>query len=158
MKYKNVNCPICNQEISSAGAGYTAHMRKHVRNGEAIETEIKGKLFFEKTGNKQYVEPEPYAHLGEDPESHQPDGAWDITNALAELGGGISPSDYFVTSGEGVKKAEKLVTDAYSLAVKARAFRDKLESARGGSRYLETQREDGRILVKRKSPRKKNAN
>jgi hypothetical protein len=36
--YDKSKCSICRQLISENGFGYTSHMRKHVRNGEATES------------------------------------------------------------------------------------------------------------------------
>lgn len=155
MQYSTIKCHICGQEISSGGAARTAHMRKHVRLGEAVEVKKNGKLEFHKPGMEQiYVEPEPFAFLGQQPEPHQPDGVFDVTSALKDLPA-IDPRDYYRTSGEAVKKAEKLVSDLYSAAVKARSFKDKLERSRADAKYLETQWDNLKLLVKRKYPRKK---
>lgn len=154
MKYKTTICIICKKEVSAGGAAFTAHMRMHVRKEEAIEEKANGKLHFRSATENVYVEPEPYAKLGNEALQHQPDGVWDITDSLTDLSA-IDPSAYFITSGEAVKKSDKLVSDLYSLAVKARSFRNKLEKARAEAKYLETHRENGKLLVKKKSPRKK---
>ncbi len=36
--YDKSACEICGKSISENGFGYTSHMRKHVRNGEARES------------------------------------------------------------------------------------------------------------------------
>jgi len=47
-----------------------------------------------------------------------------------------------------------LVTDLYSLSILARGFRDRLKKARGIKKFLETARENGKLLlVKAKDPR-----
>lgn len=158
--FKQIECEICKQLISVGGAAYTSHMRSHVRKGEAQEykqgTHLK---FIPNNGQETFIEAEPYAKLGEEPLAGQPKGVWEITDYIKDLstvtGKGINPLDYFTTSGEGVKKADKLVQDLYSLAVKARAFRDKLKKARGLKKYLETSWEARRLLVKTKEPRPK---
>ena len=165
MSYDTEVCPICTslgveKEVSVGGAARTSHMRAHVRRGEAKETKHEGKLLFLPINEtEEYIDPEPYAKLGHEPLSHQPDGVWDITEALQDLvedfPDGIDPINYFITSGEAVKKAEKLVGDLYSLAVSTRSFKKKLEKAKGPAKYLETQRENTKLLIKRKSPRKK---
>ena len=130
-------------------------MRAHVRRGDAEETRQNGRLVFSvKVEQPEYVEPEPYAKLGNELQDHQPDGVWNISDAISSLPS-IDPQAYFTTSGEAVKKADKLVRDFYSAAVFARSFRDKLQKARGPAKYLETQRENHMLVVKRKSPRKK---
>jgi hypothetical protein len=35
--YTRSPCFICGQSVSNAGLGYTSHMRKHVREGRAVE-------------------------------------------------------------------------------------------------------------------------
>ena len=84
----------------------------------------------------------------------QPKEIWEIPN-ISENIPAIDASSYFITSGEAVKKAEKLVKDLYSAAVRARSFRDLLVKARGPNVYLETCREDNRLLIKSKNPRKR---
>lgn len=154
MPYDYAPCDICGRTISKGGVARTSHMRAHVRRGEAKELKHKGRLVFVKTQNGEYEEPEPYAVLGEKPADHQPDGVFDITEALNNLPA-IDPKQYFITSGEAVRKADKLVSDFYSAAVRAKVFRTKLEEARASAKHLETQHDDGRLLAKRKSPRRR---
>jgi hypothetical protein len=160
MQYENINCHICNKEIPKNGAALSSHMRMHVRKKEAVEEKCPktGKLIF-KNPNKvdEYVEMDPYAKLGEEPLKGQPKGVWEITEALNNLPV-IDPKCYYITSGEAVRKAEKLTKDAYSLAVKAKSFEKALIKAREEAKYLETQRENGKLLIKKKSPRKKKEN
>lgn len=141
------------------------HMRMHCKENEAQETIIDGKIKFIKP-KAQYVEPEMYAKLGSDPTIEQPKGVWEIPNISNELPmidinqyfqtTKLDPKSYFVTSGEAVKKAEKLVKDAFSLAIKARSFKDKLIEARGNKQYLETSWENNKLIVKTKEKRNKN--
>lgn len=154
--FQQVECAICHQQISKGGAAYTSHMRAHVRKGEALEfKQGKHLRFMPAKDHESFLQTEPYAKLGDDPLPGQPKGVWEIPSIAANLGNGIIPAEYFTTSGEAVKKAEKLTEDAYALAVKARAFRDKLRKTRGVKKYLETAREAGRLLVKTKEPRPK---
>jgi hypothetical protein len=153
VSFKKTQCEICGQIISTAGAAHTSHMRMHVKRKEAIEFKRDNRLtFMTESQHNQYIEDHPYARLGEAPLPGQPPGIWELPNISKELPT-IDPSSYFITSGEAVKKAEKLVKDLYSVAVKARSFRDKLVKARGIKKYLETSREDNRLLIKRKDPR-----
>jgi hypothetical protein len=137
------------------GAAYTSHMRMHVRRKEATEHK-RGKklLFIPANAHTQFIDNQPYAKLGEEPLPGQPKGVWDITEALHDLKT-VDPASYYITSGEAVKKAEKLVKDAYSLAVKCRSFFNKLKQARGIRKYLETGRDNSRLIVKGKDPRAK---
>lgn len=153
--FKKVKCKICHKLISTGGAAYTSHMRMHVKKNEAIEFRTaKGLRFMPEEDYRNYIDQHPYALLGEDPLPGQPKGIWEIPS-IAEHMPAIDPAQYFVTSGEAVRKAEKLCSDLYSMAVKARAFRDQLKKARGPKMYLETSREDGRLLCKSKDPRRK---
>jgi hypothetical protein len=153
--FKKKPCDICSQEISVGGAAYTSHMRAHVRKGEAEEFQQGQHLkFIPKKELETYIEQHPYAKLGEDPLPGQPKGVWQLPDIKVDIPA-IDPASYFITSGEAVKKADKLVKDCYSTAVKARAFRDSLVKSRGTKKYLETARENGRLLVKVKEPRQK---
>lgn len=149
--FKKTKCQFCDKEVSSGGAAFTSHMRMHVRKKEAVEYKRDGKLSFFKFG-VDFVKEEPYAKLGNEPLLGQPRDAWNITADLQALPA-VDPHQYFVTSGEAVRKAEKLVQDVYSLAVKARTFRDRLKKARSTKKYLETCRDNGLLIVKRKDPR-----
>jgi hypothetical protein len=141
--------------ISSGGAASTSHYRSHVRKKEAVEIKRGDKLFFAKS-DFSIIDTEPYAKIGMEPLPGQPKEVWDITEALKELVA-IDPASYYITSGEAVNKAEKLVQDTSSLAAKCRSFRDKLKIMRGVKKYLETQHEgmgqQSRLLVKTKMPR-----
>lgn len=153
--FKKTLCSICKNQISIGGAAYTSHMRMHVKNNEAIEFKTsKGLKFMPEAEYRDYMDRYPYALVGEEPLPGQPKEVWEIP-PIAESLPAIDPSGYFITSGEAVDKADKLVQDLYSLAVKARAFRDTLKKARGKRKYLETSREDKRLLVKCKDPRVK---
>lgn len=37
VKYGRIPCKFCGKSISTAGFAYVAHMRAHVRKGEAVE-------------------------------------------------------------------------------------------------------------------------
>ena len=155
MVHKKSNCPICNCLVSEGGAARTSHMRMHVRKGEAIEHKRKSALVFLKAGIN-ITDIEPYAKLGNDPLPGQPKGVWELPDIKTEFPA-LDPSSYFITSGEAVKKADKLVQDAYSLCTNLRTFRDRLKAARGAKKYLETAREGSpvRLVVKAKDPRNK---
>lgn len=68
----------------------------------------------------------------------------------------VNAFNYFITSGEAVKKAEQLNKDAWEFAGKCRALLAALKKARGSSMYLEISVEDGVLICRRKDPRKKN--
>ena len=153
MQYAKVTCEICKQTISKGGAAFTAHMRCHVRKKEAIEYRRGRRLLFVRP-DFNIVDSEPYAKLGNEPLPGQPKEVWELPNIKAEMPM-IDPAAYFITSGEAVRKADKLVQDVYALAAKCRSFRDKLRQARGDKKYLETSRENGVLLIKVKTPRDK---
>ena len=156
--FKQITCTVCNQQISMGGAAYTSHMRAHTRKGDAMEYKRGNHLvFIASKDHSQFLEDNPYAKLGEDPLPGQPKLVWEIPNLSVELPK-VDPAAYFITSGEAVKKAERLVCDAYSLAVKTRTFLKKLKAARGLKKYLEATHESNRILIKVKEPRNKGNN
>lgn len=153
--FKQTNCVVCQQPVSMGGAAFTSHMRAHVRKGEAMEFKNGNHLtFLSSKDHPKFIEEHPFALLGEDPLPGQPKGVWEIRDLTIDLAA-VNPAAYFVTSGEAVKKAERLVKDAYSLAVKARAFLGKLKKVRDKKEYLETTHENGRLLVKSKDRRVK---
>lgn len=155
IKYGTESCVICGKKICNNGVAKTSHMRVHVKNGEVREIRRGKGIIFEDTKIPLvYIPPEPYAVLGEEPISPQPKDCWDITKIIRDFKS-IKAEDYYITSGEGVRKAEVLVKDLYSAAVKARSLKNKLIKARGKAKYLEVCRENGRILVKRKFQRER---
>ena len=66
----------------------------------------------------------------------------------------VNVFNYFITSGEAVKKAEQLNKDAWTYAGKCRALLAALKKARGDSMYLEITSENGMLICRRKDPRK----
>jgi len=153
--FEKVICSICKSEIGMNGVAYTSHMRMHVHKDEAIELKTKkGLKFMSKEEYFNLIQNYPYAILGEEPLPEQPKEVWEVPD-ISKAMPCVNPASYFITSGEAVKKADQLVKDAYSLATKALAFRNLLKKTRGKKIYLETCREDNRLLVKRKCPRSK---
>ena len=99
----------------------------------------------------KYEEPEQFCKLGNPRKEHQPDGIFQLV--LKDFMGPIDPHQYFITSGEAIAKAEKLEKDIWLMAGKARQLKNLLKKARGPAVYLETEWNDGRLLLKRKNPR-----
>jgi hypothetical protein len=106
----------------------------------------------------KYVEPEPCAKLGFEPQPHQPKDAWQFN--VLDFVPHIDPAKYFCTSGEAVIKAKKLEADLWAAAAKARKLGNILAKTRGKHKYLELtitgeRSSDGRqiMLVKTKDPR-----
>ncbi|MEM3097480.1 MAG: hypothetical protein QXU32_02005 [Nitrososphaerales archaeon] len=100
-----------------------------------------------------YQEPEPYCKIGHKPQPHQPDDIYELV--LSEFVSAIDPKNYFVTSGEAIQKAKKLEQDLWHMAGEARKLRRLLEKARGSAVYLETEWQDGHLILRRKNPRSK---
>lgn len=99
----------------------------------------------------KYEEPEQFCRLGKNKKEHQPEGIYQLV--LKEFMTPIDPHQYFITSGEAIAKAEKLEKDIWLMAGKARQLKNLLKKARGPAVYLETEWNDGRLLLKRKNPR-----
>lgn len=101
-----------------------------------------------------YQEPDPYCKIGGKLQAHQPEAIFELV--LSDFfTGAIDPRTYFVTSGEAVRKAEQLEKDIWLMAGKARQLRNLLKKAREKAVYLETEWNDGRLILKRKNPRNK---
>jgi len=149
--YETTKCEFCQEEVSAGGAAFTSHMRSHVRKNEVNEYKRNGKLVFLKVGSS-ITDKEPFALLGFEQLPGQPKDVWQLPNIKEDMPA-IDPSSYFITSGEAVKKAEKLEKDLFALAIKARFFKHKLKKARGAKKYLELARDDNRHLIKAKDPR-----
>jgi hypothetical protein len=66
----------------------------------------------------------------------------------------IDPLQYFRTTGEGVLKMRRLEADLFAAAGQARRLGNILEKLKDDNIYLETQWQDGRLLLKAKNPRK----
>ena len=66
-------CPVCGKEMSNAGAGRTAHMRKHVKEGTATEDKDPktGKLVFTSTGKEPEIPGEINWETYEDRSAHR---------------------------------------------------------------------------------------
>ena len=151
MTFDKVKCTVCEKMICTNGVAFTTHMRSHVKKGEVMECKRCGKLAYVNCNN-EFLEQEPLALLGNDPIMTQPKGVWEIKDLSKDLVK-IDPSSYFITSGDAVKKADKLVKDLYSLTVRAVSFKKKLEKARGSKKYLEVGWDNNRLVCKAKDPR-----
>lgn len=104
-----------------------------------------------------YHEPDPYCKIGGKKQLHQPEAIFELT--LSDFfSGAIDPKTYFVTSGEAVRKAEQLEKDLWFAAGQARKLKNLLKTAREKAVYLETEWNDGRLILKRKNPRNKDKN
>jgi len=111
-----------------------------------------------------YAQGEPYAkvvfnpfakgELCQEREPHQPKSVWqlDIDNFHESLKV-IDPRAYFTTSGEAVRKSERLCEDLKKALSVANRLRVILQSLKCDAKYLETQWENERLLLKQKNPR-----
>jgi hypothetical protein len=98
---------------------------------------------------------EPYAKVtsaGEKRKEFHTKGVWqfDITEFMSP----IVPANYFKTTGEAIQKITKLKQDLLQQVAMAERLKTTLTKLRGGNVYLETQWNDGRLLLKVKNPRK----
>jgi len=103
----------------------------------------------------EHVDDTPFTQLGEERESHQPRNTYevDLDKWLGKL---IDPKQYFVTTGEAIRKAEVLEKDLWAMAGRARKFVQALKKCRGENTYLETRWEgEGVLTVRCKNPRNK---
>jgi len=131
----SVSCPVCGKVCANNGA-LSAHRKTH-KDEEP-----------EPTANNI----EPFAMLGDDPVLDQPHKTWQIP---IDDFVGVNPKDYFVTTGEAVTKTDQLLKDLAALQKDVRRFKQKLLKARAESKYLETCWVNGRLIIKRKDPRRK---
>jgi hypothetical protein len=111
-----------------------------------------------------YAEGEPYAEIVYKPfakgglcqnrSPHQPKGVWhiDIANFHEALKA-IDPKSYFITSGEAVRKTETLCTDLKNALQIANRLLTIFKTLKADAKYLETQWESDRLLIKTKNPR-----
>lgn len=135
-------CPCCGEQVSVGGASRTAHMRMHVRNDEMVEFKTKRGLEF--LTNKQIRELPPYAVFPEEPKAGQPKGIWELRLNLPA----VDPAAYFTSSGEAAQKADKLVSDLFSVCMSARYLRDCLRRIRGKHDFLQCTWDNGRLVLR----------
>ena len=90
--------------------------------------------------------------LGEEQVLDQPQKTWQVP--IDDLDG-INPKDYFITTGEAVTKTDQLINDLSELLKNVRKLKKNLLKSRAESKYLETSWVNGRLIVKRKDPRRK---
>lgn len=124
---KELKCPRCSKQLKSS-SGFTLHLQKCC--------------------------PDQLGNPFQDRMPHQPKGVWeldlkDFHDSLKV----IDPKAYFITTGEAVKKTEKLCSDLRDAAKAAEKLLTVLISLKGDAKYLETQWENNRLLLKQKNPR-----
>ena len=121
-------CPECNKQMKSP-SGYTLHLQRCC---------------------PKHLEKEPY----EDRQAHQPKNVWQLDlGVFGESLKAIDPNAYFITSGEAVRKAERLCLDYENALAASRELLEVLKAVKKDAKYLETQWESNRLLLKQKNPR-----
>lgn len=102
------------------------------------------------------IEEFPYAKISiedlEERRAYHPKDMWEFE--IGKLLAPINPIDYFRTTGEAIIKLRKLEHDVYALVGNIRRILNVFEKLRGTNAYLETQWNEGRLLIKIKNPRK----
>lgn len=111
-----------------------------------------------------YAEGDPYAKIVYNPfakgdlcqerSPHHPKGVWCIDiRSFHEAFKAIDPAQYFITSGEAVKKTEVLCADLKASLKVANRLLGIFKTLKADAKYLETQWENQRLLIKTKNPR-----
>lgn len=67
----------------------------------------------------------------------------------------IIPKDYYICSGEAIKKLEKLITDCQIVQNEAQKALEILKQCKGEEKWLETTWINGRLIIKPQSPQQK---
>jgi hypothetical protein len=103
----------------------------------------------------QEIDSEPYAKVimgGEERKDFHTKGVWhfEIDKFMAP----VVPANYFKTTGEAIQKLNKLKLDLLQQVAMAERLKVTLTKLRGSNVYLETQWNDGKLLLKVKNPRK----
>jgi len=120
-------CPKCMKQMKS-DTGYLLHVRKCCPEYSS----------------------EPYQNR----QPHHPKGVWELDLcAFHESLKVIDPQAYFITSGEAVKKTERLCLDLKCALEAAGKLLAALKSLKDDAKYLETQWESNKLLLKQKNPR-----
>lgn len=65
----------------------------------------------------------------------------------------INPSNYYITSGEAVCKAEQLIKDLQEMLRNTKVLHKHLALLRGDNKYLETEYQNKLVILKVKNPR-----
>ncbi|MDP1711937.1 MAG: hypothetical protein Q8K86_05720 [Candidatus Nanopelagicaceae bacterium] len=92
-----------------------------------------------------------YPYLNEKPIEDQLENGWIIKAEDLES---FHPKSYFITSGEAVAKAEKMVKDAWAFTGRLNKLLNQLKKAKGKAKYLETCHIGDGLAVLAKNPRK----
>jgi hypothetical protein len=154
-------CPKCNKGFTTT-SGRTLHMKRCCPDMMAQKIKQQLPKASEYTG--PYAEGDPYARIVYKPfakgglcqerSPHQPKGVWYIDiESFHEALKVIDPKQYFITSGEAVKKTEVLCTDLKAALQIATRLLTIFKTLKADAKYLETQWENQRLLIKTKNPR-----
>lgn len=137
-------CEKCNRKLKSA-SGYTLHQTKCCTDSPDVFGGNHARIVYKPFSTAKQCQQRDPSH---------PQGVWclDIMNFHNQLKL-IDPKAYFITSGEAVIKAQKLCSDLESACKITKKLVYILKAMRGGSKYLETQWENGMLLLKTKNQR-----
>lgn len=72
---------------------------------------------------------------------------------IAQYVKAIDPTKYFHTSGDAICKTEKLIEDLQELVRNAKRLYAELVTIRGDNKYLETEFDNGSVIIRIKNPR-----
>jgi hypothetical protein len=132
-KLKPLSCPKCSRELKSASA-HTLHIKKCC---------------------PEYLNRSPY----QERLPHHPKGVWELElSSFHKDLKLVDPAAYFITTGEAIIKADKLCEDLQAAFHAAERLRFILKELRGEAKYMETQWEMNRLLLKKKNPRASSRN
>jgi hypothetical protein len=127
VKKKDLACPSCAKKMKSA-SGYTLHIKKCCPNRD--DGRYQSRLL------------------------QHPKGVWELKFELfSESLKVIDPKAYFITSGEAIRKTERLCEDFAAALHASGELLIALKHLKGSAKYLETQWENDRLLLKQKNPR-----
>lgn len=93
----------------------------------------------------------PYTKLGEEKEPHHPKNVYLLI--LDEWLKTIDPKDYYLTSGEAIRKMEALIADMQDQLKSAKELYQLLVDTRGRDKFLETEADKMGVIIKIKNPR-----
>lgn len=111
--------------------------------------------------HKDLTDPDtPFAMIINDlsnPENRHPNHKKDVWELCINNFGlkTIDPNKYFITTGEAIRKTERLVEDYIEMVNKAKRLLAVLEKVKGNNEYLETRHQESTLIVLAKNSRKK---
>jgi len=125
---ENLECPKCGKQLKSS-PGYTNHLKN------CWPEELKKDPFQER-------------------HNHQPKGVWELClETFHEDLKVVDPKAYFITSGEAVIKAKRMYEDFKAAMLASKKLISVLRHLKNDAKYLETQWDTNKLLLKKKNPR-----